>query len=151
MQPDEDFTSQYSQLRGYDSRRSIESTPATHTEWPAKLWVLGISQKGNSKAYSWNSLLLKPVINDTLGGIPVLLLLENDSASFHAYRRDMGSEILQFTIVNDSLRDANSGSSWNYDGLCTGGTFKGQQLQRLQAYQEYWHSWKNFHPATTQY
>jgi len=37
------------------------------------------------------------------------------------------------------------------NGLCVEGKLKGQQLSAVQAYQEFWHSWKNFHPATLQY
>jgi len=49
------------------------------------------------------------------------------------------------------LKDSNTGSLWNLNGLCISGPLKDQHLQPVQSYQEFWHSWSNFHPLTTQY
>jgi hypothetical protein len=37
---------------------------------------------------------------------------------------------------------------WDWDGTAVSGTLKGDRLGKIQAYQEYWHSWKHFHPNT---
>jgi hypothetical protein len=48
----------------------------------------------------------------------------------------------------DTLVDLTTGSKWNSVGVCINGPLKGQSLKPVQAYQEFWHSWKNFHPNT---
>jgi len=37
------------------------------------------------------------------------------------------------------------------NGVCIEGTLKDSRLQPVQSYQEFWHSWKNFHPNTLVY
>jgi len=39
-----------------------------------------------------------------------------------------------------TIRDINTLSTWLPNGNCTDGPLKGEQLQRVQAYQEFWHS-----------
>ena len=40
---------------------------------------------------------------------------------------------------------------WNVHGECIEGILQGKKLERIPAYQEYWHAWKRFHPETTQW
>jgi hypothetical protein len=42
-------------------------------------------------------------------------------------------------------------STWSIDGNCAEGSMKGYRLKTVQSYQEFWHSWKEFHPATEIY
>jgi len=105
-----------------------------------------------SKAYDWNQLVKTTVINDSLGGLPIMLTLENDTASFHVYNRVVnGTSLIFKSTSNNELTDNSTHSTWNMDGLCINGTLKGKQLSTVQAYQEFWHSWRNFHPNTTRY
>ena len=53
--------------------------------------------------------------------------------------------------VADQLTDSGTHSIWNLAGHCISGSLKDFQLDTLAAYQEFWHSWKQFHPGTTQY
>ncbi len=62
---------------------------------------MGIKTAGLSKAYDWNDLLKNYFIQDTLGKYPVLLVLENDTSSFHAYSRVSKGKTLFFTIDKD--------------------------------------------------
>ena len=41
------------------------------------------------KAYDWNDLLKNYFIQDTIGSQPVLLVLEKDTSTFHAFNRIM--------------------------------------------------------------
>jgi len=81
-----------------------------------------------------------------------MLTVENDTASFHVYNRLVNGKTLLFeTGSNNSFNDENTHSTWNMDGVCIAGAFKGQKLNPVQAYQEFWHSWSNFHPNTMRY
>ncbi len=37
------------------------------------------------------------------------------------------------------------------NGVCIDGFYKGKQLQTIQSYQEFWHSWQAFHPNSEVY
>ena len=99
------------------------------------------------------------MINDSIGDLPLVIVIDNDNASFHVFDRRIqmpGSYIgvtmvVHFTIDKDGLHDIETNSLWNTEGLCLEGSSKGQQLKKIQASQEFWHSWKSFHPGTTIY
>ena len=153
LQPDSAYADQYADLADYDKgtiKGSLEKRDSA--SWKAKSWVIGVRAGNAEKAYDWNDLLSHPLIQDSIGAVPVLLFFSVDS-NFHAWNRTIGGQILRFTRIPDQpgLKDINTGSSWNVNGLCISGTLKGQRLQALPSYQEFWHSWSHFHPATAQY
>jgi hypothetical protein len=105
-----------------------------------------------SRAYDWNKLLGMKVINDTLAGKPIAVTIGPDSVSFHAFSRMVGSNVLTLTSQpGGTLLDTETQSIWNSRGECIEGTLKGTKLVPMQAYQEFWHSWQTFHPATSQF
>ena len=81
-----------------------------------------------------------------MSSIPLLIVLENDSSSFHTYNRNVNNITLVFQKNNDTLIDIYSQSIWNYDGICIEGKLKGASLTPIASYQEYLHSWEYFHP-----
>jgi hypothetical protein len=93
------------------------------------------------------------MIEDTIGRQPVLLVLEKDTSSFHAFSRLLQGQTLSFSLDKTlgQLTDINTHSIWNLNGYCISGPHKENQLETLAAYQEFWHSWKQFHPYTTVY
>jgi hypothetical protein len=115
--------------------------------WQFKSWVVGIESGGKSKAYDWNSLVRDRVIPDTIGQIHLLLTIESNNKTFHALSHN-DSLSFQYDSTTHTLRDVNTRSTWQPDGSCTDGPLKGAQLQTVQAYQEFWHSWRTFHPGT---
>jgi hypothetical protein len=153
MQPDTIFNKDYKDLAGYDKgtlKSGLEKRDSA--SWKRKSWVIGVKYNNNSKAYDWNELVKNQVINDSIEGLPVVLTLENDTASFHVYDRHVKGATLSFQKGNDNMfTDHNTNSTWNMDGLCIDGTLKGERLNPVQSYQEFWHSWSTFHPNTTRY
>lgn len=111
--------------------------------WKDKSWVIGIQLEGKTKAYDWNDLKNTRVINDLLDTTPVVIALSEDGQSFVAFKRNTNEEV--FTIKNDSLISATD----HYD--FAGRNVKGNKLESIKAYQEFWHSWKTFHPETGTY
>jgi hypothetical protein len=154
LQPDTFFTKRYDDLTDYDRgtiKGSLEKRDSA--SWKPKSWVVGVRSGSSTKAYDWNELISHPLIADTVGGRPILLVLNADSATFRVWDRNVQGQVLQFERVPDQqlLKDVNTGSLWTYNGKCIGGTLQGQQLKPVQSYQEFWHSWSNFHPGTTRY
>jgi hypothetical protein len=151
LQPDTAFSQSYKDLADFD-----KGTIKSHLEkrdplsWKPKSWVVGVVHANEAKAYDWNELVDKRILQDSLAGLPLVIVLEADTASFHAWSRNVNGSVLQFQKQgNLSLfKDVNTGSVWNMNGNCLIGPLKGQQLQPIQASQEFWHSWQTFHPDT---
>jgi len=149
MQRDEDFTRDYDSLALYDEGKMkgrLEGTDSV--SWKDKSWVIGVQTGSRAKAYDWIETLKVHVVNDTVGTISVVVAIEDDGASFHVWQR---SDTLTFQYDPAGLKDIETSSLWNWQGVCVEGTLKGNKLEFQQAYQEYWHSWRTFRPNTTQY
>ncbi|MBL7858247.1 MAG: DUF3179 domain-containing protein [Cyclobacteriaceae bacterium] len=150
LQPDSTFSEQYKGLSKFDEGKSKGSlTRRDSLSWKEKSWVVGVQLGRMSRAYDWNDLIRARVINDTLANIPIAIVVEHDSASFHVFRRDLYS--FSKDAYSETLTDSPTSSVWNFRGYCTDGPLKGSQLTKIQSYQEFWHSWRTFHPRTSQF
>lgn len=151
LQPDTTFNKQYKELADYDKgtvKSGLEKRDSL--SWHRKSWVIGVVHEKDAKAYDWNELVAKNIIQDSLPGLPLLITLESDTATFHVWNRNVHGAILRFHKQGGMqlLKDENTGSAWDMNGLCMFGVMRGTQLQPLQASQEFWHSWQTFHPNT---
>lgn len=145
----------YAPSRSYSE--SYSSAPLVST----RLFLGGLESSatrhvlaGNAaRAFDWNKLTRERVINDRVGSQPVLLLLGADGASFHAFDARPGGSgpqlELERTADPSRFRDRATGATWDESGLALDGPQAGRRLTALPAYQELWHSWQTFQPATT--
>jgi hypothetical protein len=153
MQPDAAYMNNYFKLEDYD-KGTMQSNLVRRdvVSWKPKSWIVGVMYNLSSKAYDWNDLVNKKIIQDSIDKLPILLTIENDSSSFHVYDRRVNGEILLFKIAdNHLLKDTNTNSTWNMDGICVEGELKDRKLIPVQAYNEFWHSWKTFHINAEKY
>ena len=152
LQPDEKFAATFEKMDTYDKGKSKSNLTKRDTaSWQFKSWVLGFTNGTTSKTYDWNYLEANKIIQDSLPTLPLLIILENDSASFHSYNRTVNNLTLHFKKINGSIVDTYSNSLWNYDGICIDGKLKGASLTPVVTYQEYLHSWEFFHPNSIRY
>ena len=143
MQPDSTFQSIYDSMSDYESGlRKGDLTRRDSSAWKDKSWIAGIVIHDLSKAYDWNELVNKGIILDKLDTFPVAILVTKDQLSLFAYIRKSDSQQLSFR--NDTLTDG----VINYTLLGKAVDTTGQDLIPVPVYQEYWHSWKTFHPET---
>lgn len=150
--PDEQFSENFKQMDSYDKGKSKGTlTKRDLLSWKDKSWVIGIENGSTAKAYDWNQLVQDRIIQDSFPGLPILILLENDSLSFHSYSRVVQNESLLFSKNNNRIQDLKTGSIWDYEGECIEGKYKGARLNRIDSYQEFLHSWEFFHPKSTRF
>jgi hypothetical protein len=143
MQPDAALAHKYAKSFDYETGASRSALTGTDTaSWADKAWVVGVSVNGQSKAYDWNRLRRERIVHDVLGGRPIVIALDRDDASFYAFERP--DSTTRFTLRGDSL--VSSARSYSL----VGGTGP-DELKPLFASQEFWHSWRTFHPATSTY
>lgn len=145
MQPDPAFVSSYDSTFNYENGSSRKSlTGSDSLSWHDKSWVIGISIGQSRRAYDWNRLKQERLIQDTLGGQPLLLALARDAKSFFALERPNGDMFFRLsgdTLYHNAMRFRIDGTS--IDTL--------PALRPLSAYQEFWHSWRSFQPGTSRY
>jgi hypothetical protein len=143
MQADEASAMKYDTLKKFEKGLSKNKLTMTDTlSWQKKSWVIGIQSGNLSKVYDWNQLKNKHIINDNIGEKPIVLALAGDGQSFVAFERQ--SETDNFIICNDTLIVNNT--AYNLAGKCL--TSASPDLKRIDAYQEFWHSWQEFHPKS---
>ena len=143
MQPDQNFKVEYDSLSNYEAgKRKGKLTRRDSLSWQDKSWVVGISMGNESKAYDWNTLEKQHIIYDDLDNKPIAILLANDNKSFIAIHRMDKNQT--FMLSNDTLKDQRN--SYNLMGVSLNPTVP--NLKKINAYQEYWHSWRTFHPLT---
>lgn len=151
MQPDPAFAKKYKSLEGFDAGTINSGLEKRDTgSWQFKSWVVGVLAGENAKAYDWNELIQKRCINDIVGDQPIVIVLEKDNATFHVWNRKYAGTVAHFVVdPSDYIFKDDAGHVWNMNGVCT--TCPDSSFARLSnvpAYQEFWHSWKQFHPNT---
>jgi len=145
MQPDPAFVKSYDSTLKYESGKSKSKLTGTDSlSWKDKSWVVGVVSKTQSKAYDWNQLKKERVIQDQLGNTSLAVVLASDNKSFFAFQLPTAEHNLSLT--NDTI--VLNSKHFRIDGR---GIDTSYSLAPLQASQEFWHSWRTFHPDTKQY
>ena len=145
MQPDKASWLSYDTIGNYEWGKSKSVLTGTNNRsWENKSWVIGVQYDGIEKAYDWNELKQKHILHDELGSTPVVIVLGSDNQSFSVFKRRSDE---YFTLQQDTLT---SGLN-RYTLMGKNVTDDTKDLERIQAYQEFWHSWRTFHPKTLQY
>ena len=143
MQPDSASRDKYSASFDYETGASRRALTGTDTiSWNDKAWVVGVSLNGESKAYDWKQLRSERAVNDVVGGTPIVLAIASDSVSFFAFERPDAD--VRFAMRGDSL--VAPGRAYALSGVGAA-----DALKPLFASQEFWHSWRTFHPGTKRY
>jgi hypothetical protein len=92
---------------------------------------------------------------DTVGGVPVMIVLGDDRKSVRVYERTLDGRKLEFFLKPEAsplmLLDSEAGSEWDFTGRALTGPLNGRQLQRIYALSDYWFDWKSYHPDTEVY
>jgi len=132
FQPDPRFAADYAALNGFDEGTIESGLEYRDTaSWQMKSWVVGVVHNGQARAYDWNDLEQDKQIHDTLGGDSLFVILKADGGFVAALDRDTSQTALD-------IRKGASGMHWTWP-------------KQIPAYQEFWHSWRTFHPNTTRY
>ena len=145
MQVDEKFKENYDSTAKYESGKSKKELTGTDSlSWKPKSWVVGVESGKESIAIDWNRFKKERVVNFQLDKKPLVLVLGNDNKSFFGFERPNTQTI--FAIKRDTMLAQNL--KYNLKGIEINSK---QKLKKINAYQEFWHSWQTFHPQTSRY
>lgn len=115
-----------------------------------KEFVVGVEHNGEAVAYPFSTLNETPVVNDEIGGDPVLVVFDKDTAASAVFSRILDGQTLTFSQTDDlTLTDSETGSTWaGLTGLATDGPLQGKRLTQLKSTSSFWFGWKDFYPGT---
>jgi Protein of unknown function (DUF3179) len=119
-----------------------------------KTMVLGLDVGGASKAFPLEALRRVRVVNDSLGGTPLVIVHQPRSDTTTAFVAKAGRQTLTFAESNANateLVDRETESRWDAYGQCIAGPLKGSTLEPLILEPEYWFAWSEFHRETAIY
>jgi len=140
----------------YEKLRVVEGTDVDKRLAPRTL-VMGIELNGKAAAYPLPALQKQSPIIDMVGTVPIVVALREDNRSVLAFERTVDGRRLEFFQKKDDknpefqLIDAETGSTWNFEGKATSGPLAGRQLKRVFVLEDYWFDWRIYHPDTTVY
>jgi hypothetical protein len=116
--------------------------------------VAGLEIAGEAMAFPFSVLRKAPVVNESVGGTPILVVHQPASDTTTASDRRLKSKTLGFEALDkeaSTLVDLETRSTWNAYGLCLSGSLKGSQLKPLILEPEFWFAWSEFRPKTKVY
>jgi hypothetical protein len=116
--------------------------------------VVGVRLGGAARAYPLAALQRQSPVQDTVGGVPILLVFGEDGRSVRAFYRTVDGRPLSFFARPGAplrLVDAETGSEWGFAGEATAGPLAGKKLVWVQALKDYWFDWRTYNPATSIY
>jgi uncharacterized protein DUF3179 len=124
----------------------VDSRLAPHT------MILGLDVNGKSETFPLTELRKAQVIQEELGGKPVVVVHQSDSDTTTAFTARAAGRKLHFKAMTNAgateLTDRETNSRWTAYGKCVAGRLKGTSLKPLILEPEYWFAWSEFHPDT---
>lgn len=106
--------------------------------------VFAVRLNGAPKAYPLDTVLAEGVINDTLGGMPLVVVGDPASGAVRAYARGEAT----FARDGDALVDG-AGKRWRMSETALTPEDGGQAaLERLPGHVAFWFGWYGFYPQT---
>jgi hypothetical protein len=152
------------------NRAGLYQQSARDRRWHDKDTVLGVMVNGEAKAYPYPALIERPLVQEELGGEPVIVLQERISATAVAFSRRVDGQALTFKADSRNPRrptaepgetdirrriqyepwwlvDEQTGSRWRaISGECVSGKLKGNRLEMLPSQTGFWFAWSRFYP-----
>ncbi len=121
------------------------------TRLPEHKMVLGIEAGDRSKAYDFDSVKAAGgIVNDTVGGIPVVVLAAGEFETI-GYVRTLEGRSLSFEPASQSgavMADLETRSLWTIEGRAVLGELAGERLKQAKGFAGEWHVWSGYNPDT---
>ncbi len=130
--------------------------------YPALERTVGVTVDGHDKAYPFSVVQAVGALNDTVAGVPVVVLWSPGTAdaldssdtaggvdvgAALAFDRRVDGEELEFAAADGGrFTDDRTGSMWNVLGQAIEGELAGTRLDPVVHTNEFWFAWAAFHP-----
>lgn len=148
----------YGDYDGIDNTRLLFSQTNIDPRLPMKENVLGITHGGLARAYPvYEGGVTRGAINDVVNGLSLLVVFDSPSELAIPFDRTRESgEVLTFELVDNGgfpflLRDQQTDSLWNLNGVAVSGLLEGERLSEIPTFTSFWFAWAAFNPQTELY
>ena len=122
---------------------------------PTKEFVVGVLGEDTARAYPFRALNETPVVNDTIGGIPIVVVFDDYSATAAVFIRQLEGDVLTFSLAGHEegqtplMRDEETGTVWELlSGKAVDGPSAGKTLEQYPSNYSFWFAWKDYYPDT---
>lgn len=154
---------------GYDDVNNspfLYRGPETPGVLPPMARVVTVDLNGEAVGYPYDVLQEVHLVNDTVGGVPIVVLWAPGTASAldagsvaggddvgaaTTFSRQLDGQPLTFVFDGDRIVDEQTGSEWNVLGQAVSGPKAGNQLEPVVSINHFWFSWAAFRPETRIY
>ncbi len=154
---------------GYDNVNNLPFLyrgPETPGALPPMARVVTVDLNGEAVGYPYDVLQEVHMANDTVGGVPIVVLWAPGTASAldalsvaggddvgaaTTFSRQLDGQTLTFVFDGDRIVDERTGSEWDVLGQAVSGSLKGRQLEPVVSINHFWFSWAAFRPETRIY
>jgi thiol-disulfide isomerase/thioredoxin len=138
----------------------------TPDDLPPMARVVTVERNDETVAYPYEVLQQERVANDTVGGVPVVVLWAPGTASAldantvaggddvgaaTTFSREFEGQTLTFVFDGDKIVDEQTSSEWDVLGQAVSGPAAGSQLAPIVSINHFWFSWAAFRPETRIY
>jgi hypothetical protein len=150
---------------GYDN---INSSPFLYSgpndgRLPPMERVVTVELNGVTVAYPFSRLIHSPVVNDVLGGTPLVVFHQGgtlsaldgaviaasrDVGAATAFDRSIDDKVLTFSVRGEQFIDDQTSSTWDILGRAVAGARVGDRLRPLVSANHFWFAWAVFRPET---
>lgn len=124
--------------------------PLTHQDsrLPDKEVVLGVEVNGKFKAYPEKELKKVVLVNDEVGGEPIVIWKNPENQVSRALSRRLDDQVLQFELRDNQPVEVTTNTRWSWEGVGVKGKLKGKRLTEPRQIISFWFSWAANHPDT---
>ena len=118
----------------------------------SKYFLLGYTHEGIARAWTFDDLATRNVINDDWRGQKLLAVMDRDSGTVRLFSRQLGSQTMTFQHVDGKLKDRETATVWDpITGKALSGPGEGRHLRVLPAYMSIRQKWKLLYPGCEYY
>ncbi len=154
--------------RGYDNIGDLPFLfhDETDNRLPAMERVIFIRHNGKQRLYPFSVFKDKPVINDEIGGLSVVVISKQGTLSVldeskivdsrlipsvTAWSRKLENSVLNFEFSENEIKDRETGSSWDILGRAVKGPLAGKSLNKIDSGIHFAFAWLAFNPDSEIY
>ena len=124
----------------------------TDDRLPPNSIVVGVEANGSYKAYPTDLILARGgVVDDAVGAMPIVVTFDKAARGGLAYSRVVEDRVLSFEPASAApplMRDAETGSLWDFRGVAVSGPLTGRSLEWVPSFVTQWYGWWIYHPDT---
>lgn len=112
-------------------------------------YLVGLVIGGEAHAWTLDRLRKQSVVNDEVGGTPVVVVFDHASGSVQVYSRRLDGRLLTFRNRDGKFVEESTGSRWNpLTGEATDGPLAGERLDPMPSVISRKSRWLGFYPAS---